>query len=140
MFLAINLKDLYRQLTIYPSKRVLIFLDACFTGGGRELGLLASRGVKIQPKENVLSGNLVVFSGSSGDQSALPYYEKGHGLFTYYLLKKIQESNGNLTLKELEEYLHKNVSIKSSIENNRVQNPHTNISRSIIDEWEEWKL
>lgn len=138
--LAVNLKDLYGQLTSYPSKRVLIFLDACFTGGGRELGLLASRGVKIKPKENVLLGNLIVFSASSENQSALPYYEKGHGMFTYYLLKKLQETEGDVTLKELDEYLHKNISIKSSLLNNREQNPHTNISNTIISKWSEWKL
>ena len=138
--LAINLKDLYTQLTINPSKRVLVFLDACFTGGGRKMGLLASRGVKIKPNENVLTGNLVVFNASSENQSALPYYEKGHGMFTYFLLKKIQETNGDLSLKDLDDYLHKNISIKSSIINNREQNPHTNISSGISNKWSEWKL
>ncbi|MCB2194358.1 MAG: caspase family protein [Bacteroidetes bacterium] len=138
--LAINLKDVYNQLTEYPSKKVVIFLDACFTGGGRELGLLASRGVKIKPKENILTGNLVVFSASSGNQSALPYFDKGHGMFTYYLLKKLQETSGRVSLGSLDEYLHQNVSVKSSIINNREQNPHTNISKSISESWVSWEL
>lgn len=138
--LAINLKDVYSQLTEFPSKKIVVFLDACFTGGGRELGLLASRGVTIKPKENILTGNLVVFSASSGNQSALPYYEKGHGMFTYYLLKKLQETSGQVSLGTLDEYLHKNVSVKSSIVNNREQNPHTNMSKNIAENWLSWEL
>ncbi len=138
--LAINLKDVYNQLTEYPSKKIVVFLDACFTGGGRELGLLASRGVKIKPKENILTGNLVVFSASSGNQSALPYYEKGHGMFTYYLLKKLQETSGRVSLGTLDEYLHQNVSVKSSMVNNREQNPHTSMSKSISENWLSWEL
>ena len=52
------------------------------TGGSRNLGLLASRGIKIKPKEESLSGNMVVFSASQEDQSALPYHDEKHGVFT----------------------------------------------------------
>ena len=72
---AIKLEDLYRDLG-NTNARVTVFLDACFTGGGRNSGLMASRGVKVKPKEGSLSGNLVVFSASSGNQSALPYHKK----------------------------------------------------------------
>jgi hypothetical protein len=41
---------------------------------------MAVRGVKIKPKDVVLNNNLVVFSASSGQQSALVYDEKHHGL------------------------------------------------------------
>ena len=138
--MALNLKDIYKDLTKYPSKRVLVFLDACFTGGGREMGLFASRGVSIKPKENELKGNLVVFSASSGKQSSLPYYDKGHGMFTYYLLKKLQETKGNTTLGDLDQYLSKFVSVRSSIVNGREQNPTTNTSMDIINDWKDWKV
>ncbi len=138
--MALNLKDIYKDLTKYPSKRILVFLDACFTGGGREMGLFASRGISIKPKENELKGNLVVFSASSGKQSSLPYYDKGHGMFTYYLLKKLQESSGNITLGDLDQYLSKSVSVRSSIINGREQNPSTNTSIDIINNWSTWKV
>ncbi len=102
---GIKLKDLYSRLTEFPSKKVTVFIDACFSGGARNQGLLAARGVKIQPKEIPLNGKLVVFAASSGNQSSLPYKEKQHGFFTYYLLKKLQESKGDISYNELSKYL-----------------------------------
>ncbi|MCK4406359.1 MAG: caspase family protein, partial [Bacteroidales bacterium] len=89
---AVKLKDVYDKLTEFPSKRVTVFLDACFSGGARNQGLVAARGVKVKPKQQMLKGNVIVFSASSGDQSSLPYKEKQHGMFTYFLLKKLQST------------------------------------------------
>jgi hypothetical protein len=137
---AIKLTDLYAELTEFPSKKVTVFLDACFSGGARNQGLVAARGVKIKPIEEPLSGNLVVFTASSGAQSSLPYKEKYHGMFTYFLLKKMQESGGKLTYKELSEYLDQKLSINSIKINNKEQNPQTNISPNIKSSWENWKF
>ena len=87
---AIKLQTLYVKLTEFPSKRITVFMDACFSGGSRGQSLVATRGVKVKPKEGALTGNIVVFTSSSGEQSSLPYKDKQHGIFTYYLLKKIQ--------------------------------------------------
>ena len=133
---AIKLKDIYTKLTEYPT----IFLDACFSGGARNQGLLATRGIKIKPKYNVLSGNLIVFTSSSGDQSSLQYQDKQHGLFTYFLLKKLQDTKGDLTYGELSDYLMKQVGIKSVMIYNKEQNPKTNVSPSIQNEWKNWKI
>jgi hypothetical protein len=137
---AVRLKDLYTQLSEYPSLKVTVFLDACFSGGSRNQGLLAARGVKIKPKENILKGNLVVFSASSGEQSSLSYKDKNHGMFTYYLLKKIQETNGDITYKELSDYLTEQVSVKSALINQKEQNPQTLISNAVKDLWQLWRI
>lgn len=137
---AVKLKDIYTTLTEYPTKRVTIFIDACFSGGARNQGLLASRGVKIKPKDNILSGNLIVFTASSNDQSALSYKEKKHGMFTYFLLKKLQDTKGILTYGEFSDYLKRQVSIKSVMINSKEQNPKINISSSIQNEWKNWKM
>lgn len=65
---GIKLTDVYKTLTEHPAKRSTVILDACFSGGARNQGLLAARGVKIKPKKEELKGKLVVFSASSGDQ------------------------------------------------------------------------
>lgn len=132
---ALKLNDVYAKLTEYPSLRVTVFLDACFSGGARNQGLVAARGVKVKPKENIFRGNMVVFSASSGDQSSLPYQEKQHGMFTYYLLKKLQETNGNVTYKQLSDYLKEQVAVKSILVNNKEQTPETNISVDLKDSW-----
>lgn len=137
---AIKLTDFYKKLSEFPSKRVTVFIDACFSGGGRDMGLLAARGVTIKPKENLVNGNIIVFSASSGEQSSLPYKEKGHGIFTYYLLKKLHESQGNLSYHELSEYINSTVSIRSVIINNKEQNPQTNISSDVVGTWKSWKF
>lgn len=137
---GIKLSDLYLQLTKYPTKKVTVFLDACFSGGGRNQGLLAARGVKIQPKENLIQGNLVVFSASTGEQSSLPYKDKQHGMFTYFLLKKLQESKGNVTYNELSDFIKTEVQLNSVKINSKDQNPQILTSPSLSDEWKNWKL
>jgi hypothetical protein len=137
---GIKLQDLYKNLTEFPSERIMVFLDACFTGGGRNAGLIASRGVKIKPKEDVLSGNIVVFSSSSGEQSSLPYSEKKHGMFSYFLLKKLQETKGELTYSDLFEFLNEKISIESLLVNSKEQNPVVNTSQDIAGTWKLWKV
>jgi hypothetical protein len=137
---GIRLQDLYARLTEYPSKRVTVFIDACFSGGARNQGLLAARGVKIKPKENLLSGNLVTFSASSGDQSSMPLKNEEHGLFTYYLLKKLKETEGNVSYNELSQYLKDNVSLQSVLVNDKEQTPQANVSSSVQNSWTYWKI
>lgn len=137
---AIKLNDVYKKLAEYPSKRITVFLDACFSGGARNQGLLAARGVKIQPKENLLKGNLIVFTASSGTQSSLPYKDQQHGLFTYYLLKKLQETKGEISLPELADYLNKQVAVKSVMINDKEQNPQVNISPDVENVWKDWTI
>jgi len=139
-FSAIKQSLVYKELTKFPAKHVTCFIDACFSGGGRNQGLMAARAVKVKPKEGVLTKNLVVFTASSGDQSSLPYHAKEHGMFTYFLLEKIKESKGNVTYKELSDYLKEKVGINSYMINSKKQVPQVNISPVMEDNWESYKL
>ena len=137
---GVKVNDVYKQLTQYPSKRVTVFFDACFSGGARNQGLLATRGVKIKPKEEVLKGKLIVFSASSGEQSSLAYNDQGHGMFSYYLFKKMKESGGDLMYKDLANYLVDKVGLNSVLINSKEQDPQVNVSPEAIGEWEQWKF
>ncbi len=137
---AVKLEEIYKKFSEADAKRVSVFLDACFSGGGRESGLLAARAVKVKPKSNLITGNMVVFTASSGEQSALPYKEKEHGMFTYYLLKKIQDSKGQLNYEELSEYVSSNVSIQSLKINQKEQDPTVNVSIDVQEEWKQWRF
>ena len=137
---GIPLKTLYAGLTKYPSKRVTVFLDACFSGGGRDAGLLAARGVRIKADQEPVAGNLVVFSASSGQQSALPYSEKQHGMFTYFLLKTMQERKGNVSYRQLFENLKREVELNSIKVNGKDQNPELIFSPEVDGIWENWQL
>jgi hypothetical protein len=138
--MAISLKDVYKKLTAFSSKKVVVFLDACFSGGGRDAGLLAARSVKVKPKAESLIGNIVVFAASTDEQSSLPYHDKQHGIFTYYLLKKLQETKGDVNLGELDNYLDQEVSVRSPLVNAKDQNPQTLVSPLIENEWKDWRL
>ena len=137
---AIKLYDVYRKLSQTGAGRITVFIDACFTGAGRDIGLLSARGVKVKPKEESIFGNMIVFAATSEEQSALPYSEKQHGMFTYFLLKKIQETKGDISYNDLEKYLSKNVSVESLKVNRKQQDPKVNFSPQISNIWGGWKL
>ena len=135
------LDDLFKTLGNMPSKSVTIFLDACFSGAKRDGDMLAStRGVAIKVKQNAPQGNMVVFSAAQGDETAYPYNEFEHGLFTYYLLKKLQETKGDVTLGELGDYIKTKVEQQSIVVNGKLQSPSIMSAPLIGNDWKTWKL
>ncbi|HAN76722.1 MAG TPA: hypothetical protein DCQ31_02530 [Bacteroidales bacterium] len=138
---AIKLDDLYARLTAIPAVSVTVFLDACFSGAIRDDGMLANaRAVKVKPGANTIAGNMVVFSAANGDQTAYPYKAKQHGLFTYFLLKIIRESNGNADYNSLYNYVLENVKQQSIIVNQKSQTPLVNTSPELLNSWQTMKL
>lgn len=136
-----SLNNLYQELGSIPSKSVVILLDACFSGAKREGDMLASaRGIALKANRGEPQGNMVVISAAQGDETAYPYKKEGHGLFTYFLLKKMQESEGDVTLKELGDYLSEKVSQQSIVVNSKSQTPTIIVSNSINGDWTSWKL
>lgn len=136
-----KLDDLYSALGNIPTKNVTVFMDACFSGSKREQGMLASaRGVAIKARSGMPQGNMVVFSAAQGDETAYPNNEEKHGMFTYFLLKKLQETKGDVTLYELGEYIKTNVSQQSILLNGKSQTPCVTPSASLDASWREWKL
>lgn len=137
---AIKLSDLYKDLTSFQSKKVTVILDACFSGGGRNQGLLAAKAVRVKPKDELINGNLVVFSASSGTQESLFYKDKNHGLFTYFFLKKLQENHGNVSYGDMYNYLKNIVPFTANDINYKEQNPEVNYSSEVKDNWEYWRF
>lgn len=136
-----KLDDLYSALGNIPAKNVTVFMDACFSGSKREEGMLASaRGVAIKARSGMPQGNMVVFSAAQSDETAYPNNEEKHGMFTYFLLKKLQDTQGDVTLQELGEYITLNVSQQSILLNGKSQTPCVTPSASLDASWREWKL
>ena len=132
---------LYKELGEMGAKNVVVFMDACFSGAQRGEGMLASaRGVALKAKAEAPQGNMVVFTAATGDETAYPYNEKGHGMFTYFLLKKLQETKGDCTLGELGEYIQQNVRQQSVVINRKSQTPTITPSANIGDSWKTLKL
>jgi hypothetical protein len=136
---AVSLADVYSKITEYPSEHAIVFLDACFSGSTRETDgtmLAQGRGVRIAPKTEVLPGSLIVFSAATGDETAFPFTEKRHGLFSYYLLKKLQDSKGTATLNDISNYIITNVRQQSVVVNKKSQNPQVNVSPKLQSIWQ----
>lgn len=138
---AYSLDKLYNELGRMPAQRVTVFLDACFSGAKREGGMLASaRGVAIKVKQTAPQGKMIVFTAAQGDETAYPYKDEHHGMFTYFLLKKLRESKGDITLGELGDYLTMEVKRQSFVENGKQQTPSVSPSMSFTDTWRKTML
>ena len=141
---AIKLDFLYSRLSEHPALSVTVFLDACFSGANRDDKMLAAetgqRAVRVRPRQGVLKGNMVVVSAATGDETAFPYKEKQHGLFTYFLLQKLQQSKGNVTLNDLSNHIIGNVSRQSILINNKSQTPQVNAAPEMQESWKNIKL
>ncbi|MFM9421706.1 MAG: hypothetical protein RIR06_167, partial [Bacteroidota bacterium] len=139
---SVKLEDVYAKMTEFPSASATVFLDACFSGSGRDVNTLLAdgRAGKITPVSDDLIGNIVVFSATTSNETAYPFHEKQHGMFTYYLLKKIQESNGNATLKEISDYVSTQVGQQSVVINKDPQHPEVNVGIGHEELWKSKKL
>ena len=136
-----SLQALYTTLGELQAKSIMVFLDACFSGSMRDGRMMASaRGIAIKAKNSTPKGNMVVFSAASGDETAYPYKEKQHGLFTYYILKKLQSSKGNITLGDLQSYVRDEVAKRSIVVNGKSQTPTIAPSANIGEDWKSWTL
>lgn len=136
-----SLNKMYTTLAKSNAKSVTYFMDACFSGANKEGSMLvAARGVAREAKKETLTGNTVVFSAASVDETAMTFKEKGHGLFTYFLLKKLQETNGDVSYGDLDKYIKDNVKRESFLTNEKVQHPATNVSENSTNTWKQMKL
>ena len=136
-----KLSDLYMKLSEMNFQKITVFIDACFCGSSRGDGMLTStRSVAIKAKNNSPKGNMVVFAAAQGDETAYPYKEKGHGLFTYYLLKKLKETKGSVTYCDLSNYLQDQIGRRSIVVNGKPQTPSISVSSELGDQWKNWKL
>lgn len=137
----IAVSELYKTLGSSGADRIIVFMDACFSGARRGEGMLmAARGVQLKAKTASPQNNMIVFSAAQGDETAYPYDKQNHGLFTYFLLKKLKETGGKVTLGELTDYVSDEVKKVSLLENSKIQTPQVQISPKISGSWRELDL
>jgi hypothetical protein len=137
---AIKLQDVYKSLTEYESAGVTAFIDACFSGGARNQEMVKARGVKVVPRGDFIEGGIVAFSASSGNQSSNAFNEQKHGIFTYYLLKALQESKGEMNYKTFWEGLKRTVSFESIKVNSKEQDPQVMVGKLLEKNWGDLKF
>ncbi len=139
--LAIKLDDFYDYITPPQGKgKVIVFLDACFSG--EKITQNAKVGLRRPPKKININANILVFAASSGSEISQEYASKSHGLFTFFLLKVLQESEGGITYGELAEKIIEGVHLTSLNPQNGFveQKPQANAGTSIGEDWKTWNV
>jgi hypothetical protein len=125
-----SLKRMYDVLGRLPAKEVIVALDSCFSGaGGRSVIAKGSRPLVMNLQTaGVLAANMTVLSASSGEQTSSTYDEKGHGLFTYFMLKGIKTTDvikpdGSIAVSDLFGYIKPQVERIARKQYNNEQTP-----------------
>lgn len=138
---VIKLDSFYDQLASTGVKNVSVFLDCCFSGASKAGNMLVSaRGTVIKPRDCSPRDNMVVMTACSGDEIAFPYSDQHHGMFTYFLLKKLKETRGEASLGEIFEYVKNNVRRQTLHEKQRHQIPSVNFADALTDTWQSLRL
>lgn len=132
-----SLQEFYNSLGNLDAKNVVVYMDACFTGASRGgNSLVASRaGVDFVRTQVEPRGNMVILSATSANETAQPYKSEEHGIFTYYLLDKLQKTQGNVTLGELTDYVTTKVKSQSLKVTGKKQIPSTMVSSTYHGNW-----
>lgn len=99
-----SLQTLYNNLARLPVKKVVVALDSCFSGaGGKSVLAKGARPLVVTMNSAHLPAkNIAVLAAASANQISSTYEEKGHGLFTYFLLMGIKDALENNTNNKLE--------------------------------------
>ncbi len=124
-------EDILTFLEKRPSKRILL-LDACFSGSGGKGSPDVSKAIAQTPP------GWVLLSSSKGTELSYEHPDWAHGSFTYSLKQALEngkadtDQNGEITLKELYDYLKVAVPAQNRSKKLPAQNPI--IKKETIDD------
>ena len=136
-----KLSRFYKELAAGNPSSITVFIDACFSGAKKDGTVMdaSARGVVIAPREETPVSNMVVFSACTGSETAYPYKNERHGLFTFFLLKKLKEDSGRTPYQKLATYIEDEVKRRSLRLNGKIQTPQVQTSLP-LSEWGKWRL
>lgn len=119
-----NLYKFYSELENLSSKSVFVIIDTSFNGTLRDgQSIVSGRGVAIKQGKKVPEGNVIVLTATSdSSENAFLSTDGRHGMMTYFLLKKIKETKGEVTYQELSDYVISEVK-KNSLLKGKLQVP-----------------
>jgi hypothetical protein len=136
---GISLDFFYKNLWESRSTKSLVVIDASFNNGGRHMGLRGPSTKMTNPRPEVISGNTVIFNAVSENYTANVYPEMKHGLFTYFFLKTLKETKGNINYRTLDNILKTKVSEKG-LAIKTPQMPIALVSIAVGDIWQSWNI
>jgi hypothetical protein len=125
-----SIKRVYEALKKLPAREIIVAFDSCFSGsGGRSVTAKGARPL-VMSLQSILvpATNMTVMSAASGEQISSTYEEKGHGLFTYFMLKGIKnedvvKQDGSIAVNDLFSYIKPQVERIARKQYNNEQTP-----------------
>lgn len=88
---AIAFSDVMETVNRFSPAKTFVIADSCYSGASRtEVALTAQRPIRVVKKLDALPDNTYLFAATQPDQTALPYAEAQHGLFSYWWLKGLE--------------------------------------------------
>lgn len=120
---GISISELCTMLTAVQAQSVTLFLDANFNGVQRDGEYLfppdEKKCGKSKSKKNKalrIRGDVVVFSSADFTATSYAFKEQEHGFFTYFLLKELKKTKGNLSYDDMFTNVKEAVSFESSLQ------------------------
>jgi len=122
---------LYENLVKMESKSMTVYLDACFSGDSpKGMIVRATSGISVKSRLPEKKTGLTVLTAAQGDQFASWDEDAKMGLFTKNLLDALNgaadgeeygNSDGEVTVKEVQRYLDEEMSYQARRRYNREQ-------------------
>lgn len=114
---ALQLSEVYEALAKLKARRIIVAIDACFSGVSRGGVAIAdgARPVVVSVEHPALLRNgMAVFAAAQGAQVANDLPDRQHGLFSYEFFRGLRgaadaDHNGAITVEELNTFLVKEV-------------------------------
>ncbi|MEA1983925.1 MAG: caspase family protein [Campylobacterota bacterium] len=108
-----KLQNIYKALSSSKAKKVIAFVDSCFSGGTDNQALIKGvAATRIKPKKVTFDkSKMLVISAGSGTEYSNKYDEKSNRLFSYYLMRGLLKEGQNT--QRLYDYVKSNVQEKS---------------------------
>lgn len=78
--------------------------------------------------------DIVIFMAADGDKTAYSFIDQHHGFFTYYILKELKYSRGEITFQDLFNNVTKNQAYESSLQG-KLQEPSMIIGGKLGENW-----
>ena len=136
-----DVKALLATLNAVNVQNMWVVIDAPFSNMDKNgQPLVSGRGVAIKAKAVTTDGKAIVALSCDGSQSSYSSKEYGHGLFTYALLEKMQQSKGNCTIKEMTDYATTWVKRQSMSGFDKSQTPQVIVSEKMSALWGQIKF
>ena len=78
--------------------------------------------------------DIVIFMAADGDKTAYSFIDQHHGFFTYYILKELKYTRGEITFQELFNNVTKNMAYETSLQG-KLQEPSMIIGGKLGENW-----